>query len=86
MRWIYMPSSTTLRNWMTEYRLECASSAQIAVFGQSYFFGLVVAALMTTQITEKYGRKGPFFASRILSAVVLTGILMLPKHAGLVWS
>ena len=27
MRWAYVPSSTTLRNWMTEYRLECASSA-----------------------------------------------------------
>lgn len=48
MRYEQVPADITLNNWMTNWRLECASPAYIAFFGQSFFVGLVIGAFFTT--------------------------------------
>ena len=70
----------SLRNWMTDFRLECESGRAIGMVGGSYFFGYIVSTLITKQIVDGMGRKRAFWLSRGIQAFVYLCMVSLPTE------
>ena len=49
--------SSSLYNWIEQFKLECAPKNEIGMFGSLCFFGLVIGALIMPRLSDNYGRK-----------------------------
>lgn len=86
IRWEYKPSITSLTNWMTQYHLECSSSAYVASFMQAYLTGLVIGSFISPLLISKFGQKRLVILRTFTLAVFDIFLLLLPKKEDLLWS
>ena len=49
--------TSSLYNWVEQFKLECAPKNEFGLFGSLFFFGLVISALILPRLSDSYGRK-----------------------------
>lgn len=47
----------TVKNWITNLNMYCASSFEIGFFGSCFFVGMMVASLVFPPLADIYGKK-----------------------------
>ena len=72
-------SDTSLKNWVSEYGLECAPKYELGLFGSLYFAAVVLGSLIFAPLADKIGRRPVTLAGVLLAAVSQTCILFSPS-------
>ena len=65
-----------LDNWNQKFDMTC-SSFQLEYFGLSMLAGVIMALLFVPSLSEKYGRKGVFCVSLIISVIAQLLLILI---------
>ena len=70
---------TSLKNWVSEYGLECAPKYELGAFGSLYFAAVVIGSLLFAPLADKIGRRPVTLAGVLLAAISQTCMLFSPS-------
>lgn len=76
--WMNPVSTSTLRNWIIDFDLLCASHLEISFFAMSAFIGLSIAFFILPRMQDIYGRKIIFNISIAAILSTLYAFLVVP--------
>ena len=80
MQWeVDEESIYSLRNWFTEFNLECQPGTVIGTFGSIFFSGDLASTVISAPIIDYYGRKRAFWDSRLIMISVFLVMGSLPS-------
>ena len=58
-----------LDNWVEKFNMLCETKAKVGMLGSAFFLGALISLLVIPRWADKYGRKGPFLATMILTLI-----------------
>ena len=69
-------SRKSIRNWITQYGLECASDFELSMVGSSFFIGCFFGSFVLPRQADVIGRKPMFVLGLVLYIISLVGLLV----------